>query len=205
MGGAIGRSNLGFRLQWTLERSMEPVLYFLSALLVLAAGYLIFRILVRRDYLRRGRLSPLSTLLEYIAIGLWAYHGYINRPADWPAIHVGPALRILGWVLFAGGVALLLIIILALGVRRSHGGQVSGLRQTGPYRFTRNPQALAFWVAMIGYGLLWPTWQHVGSVALIVLLTHMMVRTEEEHLQDVFGEEYERYRQRVPRYLGRPG
>ncbi len=47
-------------------------------------------------------------------------------------------------------------------------------------------------VAMIGYGLLWPTWQHVGSLILIGALAHMMVLTEEEHLRDVFGEEYER-------------
>ena len=82
---------------------------------------------------------------------------------------------------------------------------MSGLRQTGFYRFSRNPQVLAFLVAMIGYGLLWPTWQHAGSVVLIAALAHMMVLTEEEHLLDVLGEEYERYCQRVPRYLRPPG
>jgi protein-S-isoprenylcysteine O-methyltransferase Ste14 len=182
---------------------MGPTLYLATAVLVLAVGYAIFRVLVRRDYLRRGRLSPISTALEYVAIGLWAYHSYINRPADWPAIHVSLPLRIAGWTFFAGGIGLLLLLIGILGIRRSHGRQVTGLRQTGPYGYSRNPQVVIFLVAMIGYGLLWPTWQHAGSVVLIALLVHMMVRTEEEHLQQVFGQEYESYRRRVPRYLGR--
>ena len=33
-------------------------------------------------------------------------------------------------------------------------------------------------------------------------MAHTMVLTEEEHLLDVFGEAYARYRARVPRYLG---
>jgi len=34
------------------------------------------------------------------------------------------------------------------------------------------------------------------------VLAHLMILSEEEHLRDVFGEEYERYCERVPRYLG---
>ena len=182
---------------------MELIVYLASSLLVLAIAFVVFRVLVRRDYLRRGRLSPFGTFLEYVAFGAWAYHGYIYRPLDWPAIHVSPALRIIGWILFAGGVALTLFILVGLGIRRSHGREVSGLRQSGFYRLTRNPQVIAFLVAMVGYGFLWPTWQHVGTIVLVGVLCHMMVLTEEDHLHDVFGEEYERYRHRVPRYLGR--
>jgi len=32
-------------------------------------------------------------------------------------------------------------------------------------------------------------------------MAHMMVQTEEEHLERVFGSEYEHYREEVPRYL----
>lgn len=181
---------------------MGTIAYLASALLVLAIAYVVFRVLVRREYRRRRRLSPLGTLLEYVAIVAWVYHSYINRPSDWPAIHVGPALQVLGWILLAGGVALTLFSMIALGIGRTHGQQVSGLQQSGFYRLTRNPQVLFFTIAMVGYGLLWPTWQHVGMIVLFVALCHMMVLTEEEHLRDVFGEEYERYRQRVPRYFG---
>jgi protein-S-isoprenylcysteine O-methyltransferase Ste14 len=36
---------------------------------------------------------------------------------------------------------------------------------------------------------------------MYVLISHWMVITEEEHLLQVFGEEYESYCSEVPRYL----
>ncbi len=57
-------------------------------------------------------------------------------------------------------------------------------------------------VGMLGYVVLWPTWRTVGSLVLIAAIVHAMVMTEEEHLRDMFGPEYEQYRERVPRYLG---
>ncbi len=42
------------------------------------------------------------------------------------------------------------------------------------------------------------------SVILLVVLIQMMILSEEEHLRDVFGEQYTSYCGRVPRYLGFP-
>jgi len=39
----------------------------------------------------------------------------------------------------------------------------------------------------------------------VAILCHEMVRAEEAHLRATFGEAYERYCERVPRYLGQPG
>ena len=38
---------------------------------------------------------------------------------------------------------------------------------------------------------------------LLAIILHVMIVTEEEHLRAVFGEDYRRYCERVPRYLGR--
>jgi protein-S-isoprenylcysteine O-methyltransferase Ste14 len=181
---------------------MEPVTYSISALAVLGIAFIVFRILVRRDYQRSGRLTLLSTLLEYLAIFAWVAHGWLNRPSDWPAIHVGPVLEVAGWTLFIGGFGLVLIGIAWLGIRRSHGLQVNSLKQTGLYAASRNPQVVVFVLGIIGYTILWPSWRNVGVVVLAALLSHMMVLSEEEHLSDVFGAEYDRYRATVPRYLG---
>ncbi|MDH5590290.1 MAG: hypothetical protein OEZ37_09600, partial [Gemmatimonadota bacterium] len=54
---------------------------------------------------------------------------------------------------------------------------------------------------MIGYLVLWPSWPNVGVLILIVILAHLMILAEEEHLSAVFGDDYERYRMRVPRYV----
>jgi protein-S-isoprenylcysteine O-methyltransferase Ste14 len=160
---------------------MGLVTYTSLAFIVLLVSFVVFRVVVRRDYQRRGELSPISVFMEYLAIGSF------------------------GSILFYGGLSLTVLIILSLGIRRSHGREVTRLRQSGVYRLSRNPQALAFVVAIIGNLVLWPTWKNLLSLVLLVVLLHLMIRTEEEHLRRVFGEEYEQYRQRVPRFLGLPG
>ena len=88
------------------------------------------------------------------------------------------------------------------GFPRAMGLEVNVLRQSGPYRLTRNPQLLGYGLVVAGLALLWPSWYALGWASLYPVITHMMVLTEEEHLRSVFGEEYERYCQRVPRYVG---
>jgi protein-S-isoprenylcysteine O-methyltransferase Ste14 len=42
----------------------------------------------------------------------------------------------------------------------------------------------------------------LGWIVLEGFVAHMMVLTEEEHLLEVYGGEYARFCERVPRYLG---
>jgi protein-S-isoprenylcysteine O-methyltransferase Ste14 len=99
-----------------------------------------------------------------------------------------------------------LIIILGafawLGVTRSFGQKGRKLETSGPYRVTRNPQIVGGAILVIGCVLLWPSWFAIGWLALFAAMAHMMVLAEEEHLHRRYGEEYERYYKRVPRYLG---
>lgn len=185
---------------------MSGLLYALCAALVLAAGFTVFRMIVRRDYAARGHLSAVSALLEWVAILLWVAFGSLNQPPDWPTVHVGLMARIGGWMLVAGGVAIMLTALFhTLGVRRSHGRGVDQLERRGLYSLSRNPQIVGFLVAMIGYLLLWPSLRGAGTLFLIASIMHLMVKTEEEHLHRRFGAEYERYRSTVPRYLGLHG
>jgi protein-S-isoprenylcysteine O-methyltransferase Ste14 len=178
--------------------------YLISAGLVLVAAFVIFRVFVRRDYIRNGRLTPFSGFLELLVFGLWAYVAYIHRPSDWPALHVGPLVRVLGWICFAGGLAIAAVAVAELGLARSFGRKVDVLNRSGLYGATRNPQVVAFGLAMVGYAVLWPSWHDLGSVVLYAAIAHVMVLTEEEHLRDRHGEEYVRYCARVSRYLGFP-
>jgi len=182
---------------------MQPWLYVVTAIVVLAVIIVVFRLVVRGSYRRHRKLSGLASTAQYVAILSWVAFGCANLPRRWPAVHVGAVQEAVGWLLFVGGWGLFLLSFLRLGVRRSHGLQVAGLRQTGPYGLSRNPQATAFLVAMVGYFVLWPTWRNLGVLVLVVVLSHLMIRTEEEHLRDVFGSEYDDYLQRVRRYLGR--
>ena len=184
---------------------MTPTAYVLGAALVLGVIVLVFRVIVPYSYRRRGRLTAAASAAQYAAILSWVAFGWLNISRGWPSVGVGPVQAAVGWILFIRGWALTLSGIFRLGVRRSHGLQVSGLQQHGLYAISRNPQATAFLAAMAGYLVLWPSWRNLGVVALVVVLAQLMIRAEEEHLRAVFGPEYEQYLRRVPRYLGLPG
>jgi len=173
----------------------------LGSLLVVAA-FVVFRIVVRRDYRSKGRLSWVSSLLETAIFALWAWYAYANSPATWPALHVSTFTAIVGWTLFAGGMTLTLAAMTWLGLRRTFGHDIGTLQSSGVYRVTRNPQAVAFTIGMLGYLILWPSWRGVIALALLAAILHIMILTEEEHLGATYGDEYTSYTRLVPRYIG---
>jgi protein-S-isoprenylcysteine O-methyltransferase Ste14 len=179
-----------------------PVFYYLVAYAaLLAAGWLILRLLVRRDYLNRGELSWPVVILQ--ALLFFAYGGFpaLYLADDWPAVHVPWLIHLLGVALFGVGLGLLLYGMFRLGVRRSLGREAQGLLQSGLYGRTRNPQVLACGLYVLGFALLWPSWYAAAWAALYGALIHTMILGEEEHLRRQHGESYAKYRQGVPRYF----
>jgi protein-S-isoprenylcysteine O-methyltransferase Ste14 len=180
--------------------------FFLSAFFLLGAAFMVFRIFVRRDYLRHKRLSPLSIALESVIWLPFFLIPYIYNPKSWPAFWVLepnlPAfLTFFGAILIILGLILGLTAMAWLGFRRAIGQQVDRLIQDGPYRLSRNPQIVGFTPLILGIALRWPSWYAVGWLLLYMAMIHMMVLTEEEHLENLFGEEYEAYSSHVPRYV----
>ncbi len=180
---------------------MGTSVYLLLAFLLLSAAFIIFRLFVRRDYWQHGQLTLFSSLLELLIFCLWGVFTWLDLPPDWPPADTSPILRVLGWGLIIAGLAVLLIMIAGFGLRRALGLEVNGLKQSGPYRLSRNPQIVACTLAVVGYAILWRSWHTLGWVLLYTAIAHMMVLTEEEHLRNVYGETYIRYCARVPRYI----
>ena len=76
------------------------------------------------------------------------------------------------------------------------------LVDSGPYRFSRNPLYVAMTLLFVGLTLLINSlWGVVLLVPVILLLHFGVVRREERYLERKFGEEYDRYRSRVRRYV----
>jgi protein-S-isoprenylcysteine O-methyltransferase Ste14 len=181
---------------------MKLSIYLISAFLFLVSGFIIFRVFVRRDYKKIGRLTFFSTFLEWVIFCSWGWFTYFDLRGNWQPSYVHPIIRIIAWICLVVGMAFLIIGIAKLGFRRSNGLEMNILKQTGLYRLSRNPQALACALAVVGYALFWPTWHTLGWILLYMIIVHMMVITEEENLRKVFGDEYIQYCQRVPRYIG---
>ncbi len=167
------------------------------AIFVAMCAVAVFRY-VARDYARYGHLTTVSTSLEIVIFFIQGMTAglYLGTEvvSGWPL-----AVAI---VCAASGLVLLFVAMSGLGMRKRVGQDVSGLKETGLYRYTRNPQIVAYGLVIIGLALLQSSWWALVWIGLYVIIAALMVRTEETHLRRVYGADYERYCTRVPRYLG---
>ena len=108
---------------------------------------------------------------------------------------------ITGFVLIILGFGIAFGTMFWFGIGRAFGIQVEDLVKSGPYRFSRNPQILGGYLLVLGSAVQWLSVYSIGWVGLYGVICHLMILTEEEHLNIKFGEVYQRYCEEVPRYL----
>jgi protein-S-isoprenylcysteine O-methyltransferase Ste14 len=76
------------------------------------------------------------------------------------------------------------------------------LVETGPYRFTRNPMYIG--MALIAAGLAFllnAFWALLLIPGMLFSVDRGMVSKEEQYLEARFGEDYQEYKSRVPRWV----
>jgi protein-S-isoprenylcysteine O-methyltransferase Ste14 len=71
----------------------------------------------------------------------------------------------------------------------------------GPYRFTRNPQYLGDGLLFIGLSLIANSLHLWITHALLVLVFVLAPLTEEQWLEEQYGQTYAEYKRSVPRFL----
>lgn len=190
--------------------AIKLVVNVLLAALLLLFAYAVFRLIVRRDYAAQGRLGALSSGLQLLVfLGFFCFPYLFNPPAwawFWTAgSSSSPGLYLAGLVVICVGFVVAFGTMGWFGMKRAFGISVDGLQQEGPYKISRNPQVLGGYLMVVGVSLQWPSLYSLGWILLYATITHWMVITEEEHLDRVFGEEYQQYCARVPRYVFRAG
>ncbi len=175
--------------------------YILAYLLLLILGWFVLRVLVRRDYWLHGKLSTPVSMLHSLLFFIYGGFPYLYLSRDWPIVRVNSTVHLIGLSLITVGLASLCYGMVKLGILASIGLKKEQLEQGGIYRLTRNPQALACGLYVLGFAMLWPSWYAVFWAVLYVILIHTMILTEEEHLLNKFGERYQAYCEHVPRYF----
>ena len=170
----------------------------------LLAGFLVFRLYLPFEYRRFGRLTPLGGLLALALLLAWLGLPLLFVPPDWPAVHSGVVRTPLAWIFLTGGIALCGLSAFELGPRRTFGGRGAGLKTTGIYALTRNPQLLGCGLYGLGFTFFWPSLFSLGWLLLFGLLVTWMVMAEEEHLYVIYGDAYAQYCTQVPRLAGSP-
>lgn len=112
-------------------------------------------------------------------------------------------LRAIGIILFVGGNALALWGLAELGLYASSGLEYK-LVTSGPYKYTRNPQYLGDMVVLAGAILMVNSLYLIVPSLLGILLFGLLPFAEESWLREKYGEEYNEYCRRVPRFIGLP-
>jgi protein-S-isoprenylcysteine O-methyltransferase Ste14 len=107
--------------------------------------------------------------------------------------------RLAGWLLVAAGGSLVAWSVDAAGDVDLE--QPDRLVTSGPYALSRNPMYLGWALLHLGSGVLSGSAWTVATLPLAVASVHGEVRREEQRLADALGEDFERYRTTVPRYL----
>jgi len=80
---------------------------------------------------------------------------------------------------------------------------IDSLVTTGIYARTRNPIYLSFALMAAGIALASRTWLAWPWAALCLFVFWLVALREEGDLSRAYGEDFERYRRRVPRFLPR--
>jgi protein-S-isoprenylcysteine O-methyltransferase Ste14 len=144
-------------------------------------------------------VAPSMVFLGYL-VGALVLNWIVLFPVPWPL-----PLRILGGLLVAAG---LFLGGSALSqMRKAHTSPdphqpTTALVTSGPYRFTRNPIYLGFFLIYLGFTLLAETlWGVIISPFLLWTIIHAVIHAEEDYLEKKFGEQYTAYRSRVRRWL----
>ncbi len=74
----------------------------------------------------------------------------------------------------------------------------------GVYRYSRNPQNVGWGLVLLGVSLAGRSGAALLLTAVFFVVFRSYIPVEERHLERTFGEEYRRYRDATPRFLGLP-
>jgi len=144
-------------------------------------------------------VPPPLVFLGYL-IGVLILNWIVPFPAPWTLV-----LRLVGGLTVIGGI---LFVGSAFSQMRKEKTPVdpretvNALVTGGPYRFTRNPIYLGFFLIYLGFTLLAGTlWGLITSPFLIWTITQAVIHAEEIYLDEKFGEQYKQYRSQVRQWI----
>ena len=178
--------------------------YLVCSAIFLLFSFLVFRVIVRNDYLKNSKLSPLSYSLEAIVFVVHANLMYLFIPVKWPDLPSLPenlTLKLFFLVIRCLGLVILIIAWFGLGSGRSFGQDRNKLNTSGIYQYSRNPQLVGYGIILLSFALLFISWYSLGWFVQYLIISYLMIRSEEEFLNLRYGKEYEKYCSDVPRVI----
>lgn len=122
---------------------MKVANYFLLGTLLLLFAYIVFRRIVRRDYLSRGRLSAFASILQLLVFLGYFTFPYLFNPPEWAwfwrvSDSESRGWQLIGLVLICAGFIVAFGTMAWFGIGKAFGVKVEGITRQGPYKISRN-------------------------------------------------------------------
>ncbi len=172
------------------------LVYLLALTVPVTAVALIY---ARYEYRKYGKLTFVGILLLCTMIFV------PNLILEYATTYEMPStlLDYIGVFVGVTGIALCVIGIVAFqSISKVFCIDTSALTNTGPYRWSRNPQYVGLFLFLLGFALNdWSLWC-LAALVVVIIYVHLLVLVEEEHLRRVFGEQYIKFCRDTPRYAG---
>ena len=153
----------------------------------------------RREYRKLGKLSFFGVFL------LCAMLLVPNLVFEYATSYEMPEtpLDYFGVLVAIAGLAICLVSIAHFrSIPKVFCVDTSKLTVSGPYRWSRNPQYVGYFLFLLGFALNdWSLWC-LAALLVVAISLHLLVLVEEEHLRRAFGEQYVAFYREIPRYVG---
>ena len=159
-----------------------------------------------KNYIKEDQKLPLFGVGPHIVVAMAAVtiigivlFGYVfkigNVDKPWSVI-----FRTAGVILIIAGIVIWLISAFCSGMDESI--TENKLKTDGIYALTRNPMYNGWWLMISGITIMW------GNAFMLILpfvnrliMTVILINTEEKWLSELYGDEYSEYKRKVKRFI----
>ncbi len=103
-----------------------------------------------------------------------------------------------------GAFCMLIGLLISLPINFMYMGKITfrdRLSQEGPFAYCRNPFYLGQTIVSIGMAICFLSIFTGICFVIYFLLTYFTIKSEEKKLLGIYGQEYQQYKKKVPRYL----
>lgn len=175
----------------------------LGFLVVLFGGGALFL----RNNIEQDGEAPINRTLFYISkysiLALWGAMVLAVWGTSLSLFEVPASLQVIALVLWLFGFALLYIGRFEMGssFRLGTPREQTSLKVNGLFRLGRNPMYVGMYATLVASGLYTLNPVIILLAVFVIAIHHSIVLAEEKQMQDVFGQEYLEYRNRVRRYI----
>ena len=194
-----------------LEEQMPYHILALAILIIFYSIYLIKQWMQKRRGIKTmqiGRrkdsnIHTVETLMSIATVGIIPAQ-LLSILFGWS--HLSSNARFTGFCVGAIGDIIFLISVLCMKDSWRAGipdRDKTELVTDGIYSYSRNPAFLGFDFQYIGVLLMYCNLLTLMFTIFAIIMLHLQILQEERYLASVFGEDYQKYRYKVFRYLGR--